>query len=88
MKAIRVLAQFGVKVILLRCAGFNNVDLEAAARNNIAVMRVVRGSDPLSVRAEGSFRVCGCVYCVAASAYSQWWCVRACGAVHVERVSE
>jgi D-lactate dehydrogenase len=30
----------GVKIIALRCAGFNNVDLEAAARNNIRVVRV------------------------------------------------
>lgn len=35
-----MLAQKGVKVIALRCAGFNNVDLEAAEANNIHVCRV------------------------------------------------
>ena len=34
------LAQKGVKVIALRCAGFNNVDLEAAKMFNIKVCRV------------------------------------------------
>ena len=32
----------GVKVIALRCAGFNNVDLGAAARLGIAVVRAFR----------------------------------------------
>jgi D-lactate dehydrogenase len=39
-EVIEVLAQKGVKVIALRCAGFNNVDLEAAEANNIHVCRV------------------------------------------------
>lgn len=34
------LAQLGVKLVLLRCAGFNNVDLKAAAAQGIAVARV------------------------------------------------
>ena len=34
------LAQRGVKLVALRCAGFNQVDLEAAERLNIAVVRV------------------------------------------------
>lgn len=34
------LADLGVKLIALRCAGFNNVDLEAAARCGIPVVRV------------------------------------------------
>lgn len=34
------LAAGGTKVVALRCAGFNNVDLAAAARANIAVVRV------------------------------------------------
>jgi len=34
------LATKGVKVIALRCAGFNNVDLEAAKANGISVCRV------------------------------------------------
>ena len=37
---ISALAQNGVKLILLRCAGFNNVDLDAAKSNGITVMRV------------------------------------------------
>ena len=39
-QVIEVLAQKGVKVIALRCAGFNNVDLEAAKANHIHVCRV------------------------------------------------
>ncbi len=37
---IEVLAKKGVKIIALRCAGFNNVDLEAAKEFNISVCRV------------------------------------------------
>ncbi len=37
---IRILAANGVKLIALRCAGFNNVDLAAAAEAGIAVVRV------------------------------------------------
>ncbi|MBC7867816.1 MAG: 2-hydroxyacid dehydrogenase [Gloeobacteraceae cyanobacterium ES-bin-316] len=37
---INGLAQLGVKIIAQRCAGFNNVDLEAAKKNNISVVRV------------------------------------------------
>lgn len=37
---IELLAAKGVKIIALRCAGFNNVDLEAAAHHNIRVVRV------------------------------------------------
>jgi D-lactate dehydrogenase len=39
-EAIKVLSANGVKLIVLRCAGFNNVDLTAAAANNIKVVRV------------------------------------------------
>jgi len=35
-----VLAANGVKLIVLRCAGFNNVDIKGAAERNIAVVRV------------------------------------------------
>ncbi len=38
--AIAALAEVGVKVIALRCAGFNNVDLDAARRHDITVVRV------------------------------------------------
>ncbi len=37
---IKSLAAAGVKIIALRCAGFNNVDCTAAAANNLAVVRV------------------------------------------------
>ncbi|MFN5168811.1 MAG: 2-hydroxyacid dehydrogenase [Cyclobacteriaceae bacterium] len=39
-EVIHVLARSGVKVIALRCAGFNNVDLDAARQHNLAVCRV------------------------------------------------
>ncbi len=37
---IKMMAENGVKILALRCAGFNNVDLEAAAKYNIPVVRV------------------------------------------------
>ena len=37
---INTLSEYGVKLILLRCAGFNNVDINAAKEKNITVMRV------------------------------------------------
>jgi D-lactate dehydrogenase len=37
---IEKLAVNGIKIIALRCAGFNNVDITAAAVNNIKVVRV------------------------------------------------
>ncbi|OXA73616.1 hydroxyacid dehydrogenase [Flavobacterium aquidurense] len=37
---IKQLAEKGVKIIALRCAGFNNVDLEAAKKYNVKVCRV------------------------------------------------
>lgn len=39
-ETIDKLAEYGVKVILLRCAGFNNVDLKQAEKKGIKVMRV------------------------------------------------
>ncbi len=39
-KTIEILAKNGVKLIDLRCAGFNNVDLEAAKEYQIKVLRV------------------------------------------------
>jgi D-lactate dehydrogenase len=39
-EVIKCLAEKGVKIIALRCAGFNNVDLAAAKENNIKVCRV------------------------------------------------
>ena len=39
-KAISTLKEIGVRAILLRCAGFNNVDLKKAKEEDIAVLRV------------------------------------------------
>ena len=39
-KIVRALSKRGVRLILLRCAGFNNVDLKACEEENITVMRV------------------------------------------------
>ena len=39
-EVVKVLAEGGVKLILLRCAGFNNVDAEAAKEYGIKVLRV------------------------------------------------
>ncbi|MEO7991486.1 MAG: 2-hydroxyacid dehydrogenase [Chryseolinea sp.] len=37
---IEQLAKRGIKIVALRCAGFNNVDIQAAVDNNIRVVRV------------------------------------------------
>ncbi len=37
---LETLKSCGVKIVLLRCAGFNNIDLPAAAKNGIKVVRV------------------------------------------------
>jgi len=39
-KVIKLLAETGIKIIALRCAGFNNVDLVAAKDNKMPVVRV------------------------------------------------
>jgi len=39
-EVIKIVAGHGIKVIALRCAGFNNVDLKAAATAGIKVVRV------------------------------------------------
>lgn len=39
-EVIEQLGRLGIRLIALRCAGFNNVDLHAAAAGNIAVVRV------------------------------------------------
>jgi len=39
-EALRVLHESGVKLIALRCAGFNHVDLKSASEYNIPVVRV------------------------------------------------
>lgn len=47
-KVLDTLISIGVKAILLRCAGFNNVDLEAAKKLDLKVARVPAYS-PFSV---------------------------------------
>lgn len=37
---IKILAKNGIKLISLRCAGYNNVDLKSAKSNGIKVVRV------------------------------------------------
>jgi D-lactate dehydrogenase len=39
-EVIEELAKISIRAIVLRCAGFNNVDLESAARFNLKVLRV------------------------------------------------
>ena len=39
-QVVDILADGGVRLILLRCMGFNNVDLEAAGRRGLTVVRV------------------------------------------------
>lgn len=39
-EVIRLMADNGVKLLALRCAGYNNVDLKAAADRGITVVRV------------------------------------------------
>ena len=45
-ETIKRLSENGVKLIALRCAGFNNVDLEAAKEHDIKVVRVPVYSPP------------------------------------------
>ncbi|MGB0839079.1 MAG: 2-hydroxyacid dehydrogenase [Chitinophagales bacterium] len=40
VNVIRQMSDNGIRLIALRCAGFNNVDLQAAKENNIKVVRV------------------------------------------------
>jgi D-lactate dehydrogenase len=47
-EVIGLLAEYGVKLIALRCAGFNNVDLQAAKENGLCVVRVP-GYSPYAV---------------------------------------
>lgn len=37
---MKILSKVGVKLILLRCAGYNNVDVKAADRYNLTILRV------------------------------------------------
>jgi len=39
-KVLSLLAQYGIKLVLLRCAGFNNVDLDSAEETGIKILRV------------------------------------------------
>lgn len=40
IKTMEILHEKGISLVLMRCAGFNNVDLEAAKKYDIRVMRV------------------------------------------------
>lgn len=39
-KTIEIISANGIKIVALRCAGFNNVDLKAAKSRNLSVVRV------------------------------------------------
>lgn len=39
-KAIRILAEGGVKILAMRCAGYNNINFKAAHENGLKVVRV------------------------------------------------
>lgn len=39
-KVLTLLAQYGIKLVLLRCAGFNNIDLDFAEETGIKILRV------------------------------------------------
>lgn len=39
-ETVQILATNGIKLIVLRCAGFNNIDLKATQKNGIKVLRV------------------------------------------------
>ena len=41
---VAALSQSGVRLIALRCAGYNNLDLESASKHNLTVVRVPRYS--------------------------------------------
>ena len=56
-EVIDELKKSGVKLIALRCAGFNNVDLKAAAAASIKVVRVPAYS-PYAVAEHGAALLC------------------------------
>lgn len=39
-KVIEKLANYNIKLLLMRCAGFNNIDLQAAKKYNLTILRV------------------------------------------------
>lgn len=39
-KVIERLANYNIKLLLMRCAGFNNIDLQAAKKYNLTILRV------------------------------------------------
>lgn len=41
---LKTMSEFGIKLLLLRCAGFNNVDLASAKKYHITILRVPRYS--------------------------------------------
>ena len=46
---IERLHSLGVRLIALRCAGYNNVDLAAATKHDITVVRVPVANSPYAV---------------------------------------
>lgn len=58
-ETVQMLKKYGVRLILMRCAGFNNVNLEAAKANGIQVRRVP-GYSPEAV-AEHAMALALCV---------------------------
>ena len=42
-KVIEVLAENNIKLILMRCSGFNNIDLKACEKHGITILRVQIG---------------------------------------------
>jgi len=40
VEVVNALSALNIRLIVLRCAGFNNVDIESSARNHITVLRV------------------------------------------------
>jgi len=39
-KVLKCLGELGIKLLLMRCAGYNNIDLDEAKRQNITILRV------------------------------------------------
>lgn len=58
-KTLMHLKSYGIGLVLMRCAGFNNVDLEAAAKYNITIMRVP-GYSPEAVAEHAMALALGC----------------------------
>lgn len=67
---LEALAKAGIRLLLMRCAGFNNVDLDAAKRLGITVLRVP-GYSPEAVAEHAMARICH-GYGMTVLAYDQY----------------